>query len=466
MRARDAVTKALAKKNPVNVLFINDSSSNPNWGDRAAAIALKQMIRESGGTIEAAITEDELRDTGFSGPAASEAGDKSPANGRSNRDWARLLLPPVVFKLRDRISSKLGARRIESPIPRTVEEFEPCAERVMRDPDCARLVSAIGRADVVVVHGDGCMTGNGILPRSELFLCYVIKTRFDVPVALVNHTTDFEHSDLNGMAELVYPKLDDVTYRDEVSAGVCRPRWSGRYAADSAFLFEPAQGAHWASLASRPTYFDVWPDYAPFLPTQPYICVGGSSIFSFSGVPTEVIDSFVALLSHLRKFFDGQIVLTASDIKDEMIFRSVAKVLDLPLVGLRTPVQQAVDIVGNAQAYIGGRWHPSIFALRGGVPVIPLSSKTFKMQALIAMAGMPNKNFDALDLTSEKQQIGEALLSALEQGDTLRTRLRTWAATQATNAWENVALVRRQSDAALQRPAVTTECVTEIGVHS
>lgn len=450
----------------MNILFINDSSSNPNWGDRAAAIALKWMVRDSGGTIDATITEDELRETSFVGPPASEAEEQSPATGRSMRDWARLLLPPAVFKLRDRVASKLGAGRVESPIPRTVEEFEPCAERALSDPDWSRLLGAIRRADVVVVHGDGCMTGTGVIPRSELFLCYLIKTRFGVPVALVNHTTDFGHADLNAMAELVYPKLDDVTYRDQVSADACNQRWAGRYAADSAFLFEPAQIEPWAALASRPTFFDVWPDHAPFCPAEPYICVGGSSIYSFSGMPVEATQAFTELVSHLQRVFDGQIVLTASDIKDELIFRPVARALGLPLVGLRTPVQQAVDVVGNARAYVGGRWHPSIFALRGGTPVIPLSSKTFKMQALIAMAGLPDTTFDALDLKAEKENIGEAVLAALGQGDALRTRLRKWAAGQAANAWDNVAFVRRRSDFAVPRPAVTAPRLhATTGVH-
>ena len=44
-----------------NVLLINDSSSNPNWGDRAAAIALKRMIAACGGTLGGIVTEDALR---------------------------------------------------------------------------------------------------------------------------------------------------------------------------------------------------------------------------------------------------------------------------------------------------------------------------------------------------------------------------------------------------------------------
>lgn len=426
----------------MNVLLINDSSSNPNWGDRAAAIALKQMIVTYGGTISSVITEDELRDSRFFCNKSQEP--ETTSAKRSVKDWARLLLPPLVLKLRERLLHQLKGSDEAGPIPVRADDFDHYVDIFLRDEVVyGGLHDAIQTADTVVIHGDGCMVGNGILPRSELFLSYLIKTRFGKPVILINHTTDFSDPELNRMAEAVYPRLDDVTYRDQISADLCRDRWTGRYAADSAFFFEPAERDIWARLAARPTYFDVWPDQAPFDPLGPYVCVGGSSIYSFDGAPTKAIEGFAALVTHLRLIYSGQVVLTASDVKDEVIFRPVARALGLPLIALTTPVQQAVDIIGNADAYVGGRWHPGIFALRGGAPVIPLSSKTFKMQALIAMAGLPTTPFNALDLQGEKEKIGQALTAFVAQGEELRRPLRMWAAQQADNSWENMAFLRR-----------------------
>jgi polysaccharide pyruvyl transferase WcaK-like protein len=421
----------------MNVLLINDSSSNPNWGDRAAAIALKQMIKALGGTLNGVITEDDLRESCFL--YAQQGATESEKGGRGLKEWGRLLLPPVIPKLRAKILRHLARTGEVEPMPLCFEQFEQYADLFLNDRlHYGRLLEAIEAADVVVIHGDGCMVGNGVLPRSELFLSYLIKKYIGKPVILINHTTDFSHPELDKMAEAVYPLLDDVTYRDQTSAELCLGRWQGRYAADSAFLFEPAERDVWGKLASRPTYFDVWPDEAVFNPGQPYICVGGSSIYSFNGTPTEIIDSFIVLVSHLLKVYAGQIVLTASDLKDQTIFRPVARELKLPLVGLTIPVQQAVDIIGNAQAYVGGRWHPSIFALRGGAPVVPLSSKTFKMQALIAMAGLPASTFNALDLRGEKEALGQELGALLAQGETLRQSLRLWAREQSVNCWDSL----------------------------
>ncbi|MEZ5543308.1 MAG: polysaccharide pyruvyl transferase family protein [Pseudomonadota bacterium] len=426
----------------MNVLLINDSSSNPNWGDRAAALALKRMIRERGGTITAIITEDELRESCFFRPC--EEGREQQATGRSLQDWLRLLLPPVVFKLRDKFHYYTGtgryARGTGGPIPLTVDTFEEQAEQFMQNrADYGALHAAIAAADVLIIHGDGCMVGNGILPRSELFLAYLARMRFGKPVLLINHTADFSHPELDRMAALVYPQLDDVTYRDQISAELCRDRWAGRYAPDTAFLFEPAERAAWSALAQRPTYFDIWPDTAAFDPARPYICIGGTSGFSFDGQPTAIIDDVTALVRHLQSSYPGQIVLTASDRIDEVIFRPVARRLGLPLIGLTIPVQQAIDIVGNAQAYVGGRWHVAIFALRGGTPVIPLSSKTFKIQALMSMAGLQDTAIDAYDLSGASERIGRELVRLIGQGDELRARLRAWARQQAENCWDNLA---------------------------
>ena len=425
-----------------NILLINDSSSNPNWGDRAAAIALKQMITACGGTFSGIVTEDDLLDGRYFQRPIESAAQKEVK--RSLKYWARLLLPPVVLKLREKISQRFNGSDAAGPIPCSLDDFDRCANLFMRDRAAyGGLIDAIETADVAIIHGDGCMVGNGVLPRSELFLGHLIKTRFHKPVILINHTTDFSDPELNRMAEAVYPLLDDVTYRDQTSADLCRNRWAGRYAADSAFLFEPAERESWLRLVCRPTYFDIWPDQALFDPSRPYICMGGSSIYSFYGPPTSVIDDFIELASHLKTLYPGQIVLTASDRKDEIIFRPVAKALRLPLVGLTIPVQQAVDIVGNCQAYVGGRWHPSIFALRGGAPVVPLSSKTFKMQALIGMAGLGDSAFNALDLAGEKERIGRTLAAYAAQGETLRKRLRMWAAKQAESSWDNLTYLIR-----------------------
>jgi hypothetical protein len=197
-----------------------------------------------------------------------------------------------------------------------------------------------------------------------------------------------------------------------------------------------------AELARRLTYFDTWPNRANFDPSEPYLCLGGSSLLWTAWKPAEMARDFVALIEHIRSVYPGQIVLVASDMGEQIIFESIAPQLDLPLIGVRTPVQQAVDIVGNGDAYVGGRWHPAIFALRGGAPVVAMTAKTFKMQSLMRSAGLPETTFDAFDLAGNKDSMIHVLLDHLEGGDELRNRLRNWARAEAEHAWEHVAYLR------------------------
>jgi polysaccharide pyruvyl transferase WcaK-like protein len=424
----------------MKVLFVNDSTSNPNWGDRAAAIALKQMIRASQCVVCKTIYEEELCGDCFS----NKRNNDGLVRESMLRKAVKLCVPPMIVKAREKLRSRYRSSIVGATcdVPETWGDFPRVLELIHRNKDqCSDLLEAIAEADLMMIHGDGSMVGNERMARAELFLAYLAKTHFKKPVIIVNHTADFDHPNLQQIAQEVYPLFDDVVFRDSLSAERCRHFCNGRVAADSAFLFKPISMDSWLPVSQRPTFFDVWPDEAQFDPAEPYICIGGSSIYHYA----ESYDAergFSQLINHIRSIYSGQIVLTASDARDQTIYRPIAKRLNLPLVGVSTPVQQAVDIVGNAQVYIGGRWHPSIFSLRGGTPVVPLSSLTFKMEALAEMAGLSSVVFDALDLEHEKSAIGRQLQSYLEQGQDLRDALSRWAEKESINSWENVAYLR------------------------
>ena len=425
----------------MKVLFVNDSATSSNWGDRAAAISLRAMIGQRGGQIIHTVTEQNLWDSSFGMPATvlADAGRRSMRDRA--RDTARLWLPPILLDARRRARSRgTGAGQDQHLlIPQSWEDFAPAAQQVLRERRYGwpAVLRAIDDADVMVIHG-ASLHGGGYLPRTDLFLTYLAKTRFGTPVVIANHTADLEYPPLRRMAEHVYPLFDDVVYRDPISP----ERWGsvcgGRFAADTAFWFEPASKEAWAPLARRATYLDVWPDTASFDPSEPYLCVGGSSIFHERRDWASVLNGYDGLIRQLQSGYRGTIVLTASADLDLPIFRALAERFDLPLVGVTTPVQQAVDILGSADAYIGGRWHPSIFALRGGTPLLALSSQTFKMRALAEITGS-SMAFNALDLGRHAEAIGRELEVVLEQGDGLRSRLRTRAGDMAENSWDNVA---------------------------
>ena len=93
-----------------------------------------------------------------------------------------------------------------------------------------------------------------------------------------------------------------------------------------------------------------------------------------------------------------------------------------------------MDILGNADAYVGGRWHSAIFALRGGAPVVPLSAKQGKMGSLMQAADLPAAEFDAFAVGRDGEAIARALRPLLDAGNLI-----------AAGRWSNVAYVRRMA---------------------
>lgn len=424
----------------MKVLLINDSTSNPNWGDRAAAISLKKMITEMGGNITEIISELELSSSSFFNKKNFQESKKCK---HSAKKIIKLSIPPILFLIKEKFTKYIDCNHTYSVIPERWEDFEQLADVVFNDKGMyPNLWRAIDNSDITVIHGDGCIVGNGIIPRTELFLSYLIKKYFCKPVIIVNHTADFEHPNLYKIAQHVYPLFDDVVFRDSISLEKCKNLCAGRYAADSAFLFKPIMLKSWIPVAQRLTYFDVWPDIAQFDPAKPYLCIGGSSIYPYIKEKIDPVEGFTHLINYIISIYSNQVVLTVSDGQDQKMFRTLAEKFKLPLIGLSTPIQQIVDILGNAEAYIGGRWHPSIFALRGGTPIIPISSSTFKMKALAEMSGLSAKIFDALDLEREKKEIGQQLLNYLEQGNTLRNKISIWAEEQSITSWDNVTFLK------------------------
>ena len=428
----------------VKILLINDSSSNPNWGDRAAAISLKTIITKHGGSIEATISEEELSRSNFDNLV-----DRLP-QGRKKEKMKRIVnafTPPILFHILDKSEQLLQSLRAydtSDMIPKRLQDFDLYYKRLMRNRGhYSALFDKMQQTDLTIIHGNGCMMGNNRVARAELFLTYVIKRHFNKPVIIVNHTADFEHSSLLEIAYEIYPLFDDVVFRDTISVERCRSLCEGRFAPDTAFLFSPVKLEQWLPVAQRPTYFDVWPDSAAFNPAEPYICIGGSSLFYYVKDAIDPAIGFSGLINHIRSIYPGQILLTVSDLQDEAMFRQLANRFGLPLMALRTPVQQAVDVLGNAQAYIGGRWHPSIFALRGGTPVIPIASITFKMQALMEMAGLRSNVFDGCKLEEETGSVGDLLMEYWGEGEKLRKKLRDWAAEQSLKSLGNINFLKR-----------------------
>ena len=105
----------------MKVLLINDSTSNPNWGDRAAAIALKKMISDSGGNIITTISEDDLMHSSFHNASYKQQGYIYKDNVK---ETLKSFIPPLLIKMREDLFTYMYPAMYDDIIPQTWHDFE------------------------------------------------------------------------------------------------------------------------------------------------------------------------------------------------------------------------------------------------------------------------------------------------------------------------------------------------------
>lgn len=333
-------------------------------------------------------------------------------------------------------------------VPERFSDFEDYARDLLSDKILHQEKEAFLSCDIVVINGEGSIYDTQRKGRMMLFFAYMAVKHFARKCILVNHTADIHDPVMEEMVANVYPLLDDVVFREPLSYSACSSYLqddSNALAADAAFTYCPISRESLMNVALRDGYFSVWPDSAKgFDPSKPYICVGGSSIYLRPDRPQyNPVPAFVDLCKQLNDKI-APVVLTAPCSIDEKIFRPVAQQLNLPLIGLHTPTQQAVDILGNASIYISGRWHPSILALTGGTPIVTLTANTYKTQALVKQIGLDATTFDALNLHRVIDNIINLSSDYIDQGHELRNTLRARAKDLAGMSYRNVHFLVQQ----------------------
>ena len=391
------------------VLFVNDTSDSPNWGSRATSFALYDMLKEAGASVSSLSQSSLLQADWRTTPRREKFAVSSG-----------LLEPPknLLGKASKALMNRL-VQTLPDVVPAYWKDFPSYAESVKAGRALSNLKEQLEHCDYVLINGEGGVFGRGRQSRFLFFIAYLAKQVFEKPVAFVSHTADLSDPVLYAMARGVYPLLDEIVFREARSAEQAKDFLkSYKVAADAAFRYQPAPKLAWQTVAGRKGYFHHFPvRHGAVDVTKPYLCIGGSS--AYKGVTAELGRTFGKLCQRFVE--EGhQVVLTASAKTDEALFTPIARELRLPLIPLATSVQQAVDILGNASLYIGGRYHGAIFAFTGGTPVVPLSAETFKMHALIEQMGLESPVFDAHKLEQNQAEICQKANAYLLAGEAHR----------------------------------------------
>lgn len=422
------------------VFFVGDTSNRGNWGCRATTLKLRELVQ---GVAEVRYAFDTSRPHMELTARLPYQPEKAVSLRRKNplKDRAKLALRKIIDPRMLRSSPRALQHRLGLLEYAEFADFQQIAALMRGRHILANIANAIDGSDVVFINGEGSVMQNRLSGRLKLLIAYAAKAEFGKAVVIANHSADIRHPAFSKIAQAIYPLVDDALFREQYSleaTGQLRAGKPHAFAADAAFRFEPLDRDTLIRVSGRTDYCTIWPDDArSFDPAKPYICVGGSSVYlgrseSFSRLRAE----YTELCQQLQRL--APVVLTASSQPDDVLLRPIAAQLNLPFFGLSTPVQQAVDLLGNAAAYVGGRWHPGILALTGGTPIVSLSANTdYKSNGLTHMAGLTQPPIPAMDVKKNTPMLLE-LTSTYIRDVTLRSKLLGTAARLRLSALDNV----------------------------
>ena len=342
---------------------------------------------------------------------------------------------------------RLGSRWFFRPpaeltAPTTWADIQRIAAAVHAGRVLPSLAKALQDCELVVMNGENFIRPDAVKGRMLLLLAYLASQVFGKPCLLTNLTVDLSDPALAEIVANVLPAISQVHVREETSRAALRglvPGMAVGLYPDVGWTAMPRPLAEWGVLARRDDHLSAWPDVVEgFDPFTPYITVSASSVFANDEVATRAaVPAFVALATRLRALAP-QVMLVASCEVDAMIMRNVAARTGLPLLGLNSPLAQAIDVLGNARLHIGGRWHPGIFATTGGTPLVAFEANSHKMRTLMGQLQPEAPVFDARKLQGQMEDVVAQAAAQMDAGEGLRSVLREKATGMASQVQGNL----------------------------
>ena len=425
--------------------FVGDNRNGVNWG-RGASIALSQLLSRSfqiSGRVMG-----ELFVLGPTGPG-----------------YVNTLIPPRFSGLFQRVllnshrprilSWYVGLERLWGAKDFITEDPAESVNNLLvhrhQYPALEQIYTQASTADAMVLDGDGDIIFSTPPRRTTLFLLAMIElgVRLKKPVFLVNSmVSDCPSTGCNlktlKAASSLFAQCRVVALRDPESLEYVRekmPAVKCCYIPDSLFAWHHYYSDETVPLPLNGDFFLPHPEldehWGKLDFSRPYIVIGGGA--TASSQPVRSIECYKGLVDAVKKL--GYAVCLAENDFPDGFLREVAREQKVGIIPANTPILMCGAVLARARLFISGRYHPSIFASLGGTPCIFLASHAHKMGSLGRVLEQENpRQFSAFPDEAELVQIVAMARDYLDQGQTLRERIKQTA--------------RRRCEEVLQLPAL------------
>ena len=424
----------------MSAVFVRDNYDKDNWGGRGTSTALRQIV--------ATKHRIEL---------------STPASVFARRYREARLLPSVIY---DRICGKLHRQRVvntpvagtaidhalrvfgdPSPFSHDIESNVAVLQRISPAyPQLEKLLNAIDRSDSLMINleGDGIFTRR---PRHTLIMALSLAQAAierGKKVHMLNGMLSAQPDGYINRATLeaatgVLARCDSVVLREEESLAFARenmPSVTAVVRADALFSWRdwfsfPQDLSQGPDRSHLSVYFDGWNGSIVDRLAQPYIAVGGSSAAAWN--QKSATRSYEHLITRLKSL--GLPLVVVQTCAGDAFLENIAKSQSVDFLPTRTPLPAAVAVLGNAQCFVSGRWHPSIMASLNGTPCVMLGSNSHKTMSLQHQLGYQDPQvFPAIPSHRDVEDIVAKTEATLQNSREERARLIPVAVEKAREA--------------------------------
>ena len=374
------------------ILLVGDNRFSKNWGGRGASIALYQLLYKHNKMVGSIYS--------------------NILNTPINVPYVNYRFPDKIFRAIYTYGRKttigkyylyfeglMGAKKIIGDNP--FENLERIISYSKKHEFLKFIIKQFEEADIIVVDGNGDMIfttppRNSALKWLTMILLgkHLNKNVYFVNTIISDCAIGGRNEETFIHARKCLRQCDGVAVRDYDSLQYLNnnmPEIEPHYFPDSLFNWYDYYNKSKKILPENGNFILPYPEYQENIDrlffNEPYICIGGSALAPKYHM--QSVRSYIELVKEIKKL-NIPIYLTQNCSGDSFLIE-VAKLTDTPYIPVETSVMMAGAILANAQVFISGRYHPSIFASLGGTPCIFLKSHGHKMESIQDLLGYQNK---------------------------------------------------------------------------
>ena len=425
----------------MNVLYVGDNRSRPNWGCRATSIALSQLLLSKFKVSEV-----------IPGTCVS---NKLPVDTFFSQQLLRLLphriKKTLSFDFYSWLEKTLGKKTdfiTEDPI----ESSKNLLKYRNKYELLEFIYQSVKACDAIVINGEGDIIFTSPPRRKLLFLLALIElaSYLNKPVFYLNAMV----SDCPVMGRnqktvsktiQCLEKCRVVALRDPISLAIVnafQANINAKFIPDALFSWQ-----HYfleRSLPQNGDFIIPFPEaseyFGKFDFSEPYVCIGGSGSFLATENQEKADYAYLGLVKQMKDL--GKNIFLVETGSKEDFLKTVSVKTGVPLIPINIPILMAGSILANASLFISGRYHPSIFASLGGTPCLFLGSNSHKTKSLQEVLEYKEpKEFSVLPTSQECEEIFYLAKTRISEGDKIRATIKEVVQKRAEESKKAVELI-------------------------